>query len=270
MFPDRKKIGEGAFGAVYSGSYKGKKVAIKQMKLQDEKNRKLIALEIHFMKTSKHANIVTYFGSYFADGGKELWVIMEFMDGGSLTDIVLAVHLTEPQTAYVTREALQGLAYFHGQNRIHRDIKSDNLLLDMKGNVKLADFGFCAQLTNQVQARRSVVGTPYWMAPELIRGKEYDQRVDVWSTGIMAIEMVEGEPPYMNLPPLKALFTIVKNPPKLSNPSKYSNEFADFMSQILNPNMMQRPTSKELLKHKFMKMACSKTEIVTILHKHKK
>ena len=202
------KIGEGASGEVFVGKRKtdGYMVAVKKMKLTEE-NTKLMVNEIGIMRTSSHPNIVDYFDSYLITS-TELWVVMEYMDGGCLTDI-LELHdqikMKEDEIAYVCRETLRALKFIHSLHRIHRDIKSDNILLASTGAIKIADFGYAAQLTQQQQKRTTVVGTPYWMAPELIRGQEYDAKVDIWSLGIMLIEMIEGEPPYMDLPPLRGV-----------------------------------------------------------------
>ena len=147
-------------------------------------------------------------------------------------------------------------------HQIHRDIKSDNVLIATSGAVKLADFGFAAQLTKEKAKRKTIVGTPYWMAPELIRGDPYDQKVDVWSLGIMVMELCEGEPPYLNFPPLRALFLInTKGVPGLKNPEHWSPEFLDFLSKCLQHNAEFRPTSAEMINHPFLQKACSTEEI---------
>jgi len=256
------KIGEGAAGEVFSANHKdGKIVAIKQMNLAaQQKNLKLLLTEIDIMKNSNHKNIVHYFDSYVVDD-KLLWVVMEFMAGGCLTDILEqfdTLQMTEPMIAHLCKETLEGLEYFHSLHRIHRDIKSDNILLGSKGEVKLADFGYAAQLTQQKMKRNTIVGTPYWMAPELIRGQEYDYKVDIWSLGIMAMEMAEGEPPYMDFPPLRALFLITtKGIPPLKESEKWSPDFEDFVAKCLEKDAERRPDATELIKHPFLKTACN-------------
>lgn len=161
---------------------------------------------------------------------------------------------------------MECLVYIHNLHRIHRDIKSDNLLLGVDGSVKVADFGYAAQLTKQQQKRNTVVGTPYWMAPELIRGFDYGTKVDVWSLGVMMIEMAEREPPYMDLPPLRALFLITtKEFPGLKEPGKWSHQFSDFVSQCLKKDTSDRPEASELLSHPFLKLACSAGEFAKLV-----
>ncbi|KAH7825566.1 putative p21-activated kinase 2 [Monocercomonoides exilis] len=189
---------------------------------------------------------------------KQLWIVMEYLPGGSLTNLItINGALPEPCIAYFCREILKALAFLHSEHRIHRDIKSDNVLLGLEGQVALADFGFCAQLTEEMQKRKSVVGTPYWMSPELIQGLEYDQKTDIWSLGITAIECAESEPPLMNLPPLRALFLIAtRPPPQLKEKEKWSPLFHDFLSKCLSHNVNERWTAQQLLKHPFLSKAC--------------
>jgi len=260
LFKSMTKIGEGAAGQVFVASSvkTGAKVAVKKMEINSD-NIKLLITEIGIMKTSDHPNVVKYYDSYIV-GDNELWVVMEFMGAGCLTDVLEcfdSVQMTEPQVAYCCRETLRSLAYVHSLHRIHRDIKSDNILLSTDGKIKLADFGYAAQLTHGRVKRNTVVGTPYWMAPELIRGHDYGTKVDIWSLGIMLIEMAEGEPPYMEYPPLRALFLITtKGIPPVKNQHKSSREFHDFFAKCLDVNVQTRPEATELLKHPFMARAC--------------
>jgi serine/threonine protein kinase len=189
-------------------------------------------------------------------------MVLEYIHGGTLTEVLgPSVPFPEQCIAYVTRVILEGLAFLHRQERLHRDIKSDNILVDFSGAVKIADFGFAVGLSAELAKRKSVVGTPFWMAPELIRGQLYDGKVDVWSLGITALEMADGEPPYLQEPPLRALFMIATNPPpSLKDPKKWSPQFCDFLKQSLELEPTNRATAEALLAHPFISTACSRQD----------
>ncbi|XP_030008836.1 serine/threonine-protein kinase PAK 4 isoform X1 [Sphaeramia orbicularis] len=264
------KIGEGSTGIVCIATVKttGKLVAVKKMDLRKQQRRELLFNEVVIMRDYHHENVVEMYNSYLV--GDELWVVMEFLEGGALTDIVTHTRMNEEQIATVCLSVLKALSVLHTQGVIHRDIKSDSILLTHDGRVKLSDFGFCAQVSKEVQRRKSLVGTPYWMAPELISRLPYGPEVDIWSLGVMVIEMVDGEPPYFNEPPLKAMKMIRDNlPPKLKNLHKVSPLLKGFLDRMLVRDPAQRATASELLKHPFLTKAGPPSCIVPLMRQNR-
>ncbi|EGU11233.1 STE/STE20/PAKA protein kinase [Rhodotorula toruloides ATCC 204091] len=262
LYRNLVKIGQGASGGVYTAYQVGTNmsVAIKQMNLEQQPKQDLIINEILVMKESRHQNIVNFIDSFLVKN--DLWVVMEYMEGGSLTDVVTANIMSEGQIAAVSREVLQGLKHLHEHGVIHRDIKSDNILLSMQGDIKLTDFGFCAQIKGDNAKRTTMVGTPYWMAPEVVTRKEYGPKVDVWSLGIMCIEMIEGEPPYLNEAPLRALYLIATTgSPAIPNAEQLSVVFRSFLGVALEVDTDKRPDAAQLLQHSFI----SKSQPLTTL-----
>ncbi|KAF3770572.1 hypothetical protein M406DRAFT_105431 [Cryphonectria parasitica EP155] len=285
IYAKQKKIGQGASGSVYVAkvrdpsrlpNVKGitSSVAIKQMDLAHQPRKELIVNEIMVMKDSTHENIVNFLDAFLRNGDQELWVVMEYMEGGALTDVIdNNPVITEEQISTISLETCKGLEHLHAQNIIHRDIKSDNVLLDAQGHVKITDFGFCAKLTESKSKRATMVGTPYWMAPEVVKQKEYGPKVDIWSLGIMAIEMIESEPPYLNEEPLKALYLIATNgTPRLKKPEKLSKELKAFLSVCLCVDVKSRASARELLEHDFLKHGCPVPSLAELLafKKHSK
>ncbi|GJE89158.1 Pkinase-domain-containing protein [Phanerochaete sordida] len=267
LYSKIRKVGQGASGHVYVAKIlaTGKKVAIKEMDLSNQPRKELIVNEILVMKESQHPNIVNFLESYLVRSN-ELWVVMEYMEGGALTDVIENNTLEEDQIASICFETCKGLGHLHSQSIIHRDIKSDNVLLDAQGHVKITDFGFCAKLTDQKSKRATMVGTPYWMAPEVVKQKEYGAKVDIWSLGIMAIEMIENEPPYLDEEPLKALYLIATNgTPTLKKPEALSRELKGFLSVCLCVDVKSRATAAELLEHEFLKKSCALSGLAPLL-----
>ncbi|WVR09051.1 hypothetical protein IAU60_006112 [Kwoniella sp. DSM 27419] len=254
VYKNLVKIGQGASGGVYTCHDRhGLPVAIKQMNLEKQPKQDLIINEILVMRESAHPNIVNFKDSYLWKG--DLWVIMEYMEGGSLTDVVTAHCMSEAQIAAVSREVCEGLRHLHSKGVIHRDIKSDNILLSINGDVKLTDFGFCARIADPLHTKRTtMVGTPYWMAPEVVKRNEYGPKVDIWSLGILAIEMLEGEPPYLNENPVRALYLIATNgTPKIKDWERLSGLFRSYLQCTLLVDMEKRPTAEQLLQHDFFR-----------------
>ncbi|KAA0708145.1 Serine/threonine-protein kinase PAK 5 [Triplophysa tibetana] len=264
------KIGEGSTGIVCIATEKhsGKQVAVKKMDLRKQQRRELLFNEVVIMRDYHHDNVVDMYNSYLV--GDELWVVMEFLEGGALTDIVTHTRMNEEQIATVCVSVLRALSYLHTQGVIHRDIKSDSILLTSDGRIKLSDFGFCAQVSKDVPKRKSLVGTPYWMAPEVISRLPYGTEVDIWSLGIMVIEMVDGEPPYFNEPPLQAMRRIRDNlPPRLKEPHKVSSVLQAFLDLMLVREPSQRASAQDLLQHPFLKLSGPPSCIVPLMRHYR-
>jgi len=250
------KIGEGSTGIVRTAldPKTGHRVAVKQMDLRKQQRRELLFNEVMIMRDYHHPNIVDMYDSYLVE--EELWVVMEYLEGGALTDIVTHSRMDEEQIATVCKAVLQALAYLHNNGIIHRDIKSDSILLSKDGKVKLSDFGFCAQVNSETPKRKSLVGTPYWMAPEVISRLPYGPEVDIWSLGIMVIEMVDGEPPFFNEPPLQAMRRVRDMPPpRLKNVQRVSPRLQGFVEKMLVRDPSSRATAFDLLQHPFVRQA---------------
>ncbi|XP_071963693.1 serine/threonine-protein kinase PAK 4-like isoform X2 [Antedon mediterranea] len=265
-FENFVKIGEGSTGIVCIATERetGRQVAVKKMDLRKQQRRELLFNEVVIMRDYKHPNIVEMYDSYLV--GDELWVVMEFLEGGALTDIVTHAKLEEEQIAFVCKSILTALSFLHSQGVIHRDIKSDSILLTHDGKVKLSDFGFCAQVSHDMPKRKSLVGTPYWMAPEVISRLPYGPEVDIWSLGIMVMEMVDGEPPFFNEPPLQAMRRIRDMPPpKLKNTYRASPRLQGFLEKMLIRDPSQRANAYELLKHPFLCQIGHNSSLVSLL-----
>uniref|UniRef100_A0A673MXC9 non-specific serine/threonine protein kinase n=1 Tax=Sinocyclocheilus rhinocerous TaxID=307959 RepID=A0A673MXC9_9TELE len=260
-------VGNGTYGQVYKGRHvkTGQLAAIKVMDVTEEEEEEIKA-EINMLKKySHHRNIATYYGAFVKKSppghDDQLWLVMEFCGAGSVTDLVKNTKgnsLKEDWIAYICREILRGLSHLHTHKVIHRDIKGQNVLLTENAEVKLVDFGVSAQLDRTVGRRNTFIGTPYWMAPEVIACDEnpdstYDYRSDIWSLGITAIEMAEGAPPLCDMHPMRALFLIPRNPPPKLKSKKWSKKFIDFIEGCLVKSYPSRPSTEQLLKHSFIR-----------------
>ncbi|XP_006781945.1 mitogen-activated protein kinase kinase kinase kinase 4 isoform X2 [Neolamprologus brichardi] len=275
-------VGNGTYGQVYKGRHvkTGQLAAIKVMEVTEEEEEE-IKLEINMLKSySHHRNIATYYGAFIKKGpagqDHQLWLVMEYCGAGSVTDLVKKTKgncLKEDWIAYICREVLRGLSHLHSHHVIHRDIKGQNVLLTENAEVKLVDFGVSAQLDKTIGRRNTFIGTPYWMAPEVIACDEnpeatYDYRSDLWSLGITALEMAEGAPPLCDMHPMRALFLIPRNPPPKLKSKKWSKRFLSFVDSCLIKNHLHRPTTDVLLRHAFIKDLANERQVRIMLKDH--
>ncbi|XP_033488894.1 mitogen-activated protein kinase kinase kinase kinase 4 isoform X2 [Epinephelus lanceolatus] len=275
-------VGNGTYGQVYKGRHvkTGQLAAIKVMEVTEEEEEE-IKLEINMLKSySHHRNIATYYGAFIKKGpagqDHQLWLVMEYCGAGSVTDLVKKTKgncLKEDWIAYICREVLRGLSHLHSHHVIHRDIKGQNVLLTENAEVKLVDFGVSAQLDKTIGRRNTFIGTPYWMAPEVIACDEnpeatYDYRSDLWSLGITALEMAEGAPPLCDMHPMRALFLIPRNPPPKLKSKKWSKRFLSFADSCLVKNHLQRPTTDALLRHAFIRDLANERQVRIMLKDH--
>ncbi|KAA0193748.1 M4K3 [Fasciolopsis buskii] len=255
-----QSIGTGTYGEVYKALRLRTKelAAVKIIKIDAKDDVRAILQEIQTLRDCKHSNIVQFFGSYFRNN--KLWICMEFCGGFSMQDIYTNIRrpIEENCIAFVTRETLRGIEYMHKAGKIHRDIKGANILLTNDGEVKIADFGVAAQITQTIQRRNSFIGTPYWMAPEVAaveRKGGYDEKCDIWALGITAMEYAELQPPLFDLHPMRALRILGMRsykPPTLRNKAAWSAKFHSFLKAALTKSEKKRPTAQALLRVSFI------------------
>ncbi|KAI8079941.1 kinase-like domain-containing protein [Halteromyces radiatus] len=284
LYTDFTLIAEGESGPMYAAKQisTNRIVAIKKISKDAEQKLGKVRNELTTMKMSRHPNIVEFIACYITD--TEVWVVMEYMDV-ALSDIIsiettnnnddndddmeqkdYRERMTEDQMGRVARDILRALGKLDRLGRIHRDIRSDNVLINMRGEIKLTDFSHCAQLTKNQPKRNSIIGTPYWMAPEVIKGQEYNAKADIWSLGVLMIEMSQGDPPYVEYPPLRALFLIASNGiPPFSEPDRWSEQFKDFVQKCTTVDPTKRPDAATLLRHPFVLSVATKEDIVKLI-----
>ncbi|KAJ3367434.1 putative protein serine/threonine kinase [Allomyces arbusculus] len=268
LYVKQERIGRGSFGEVYKGFDKRNKapVAIKIIDLEQAQDEiEDIQQEIHILSQLDSTFVTKYYGSFIK--GAKLWIVMEFCGGGSCQDLLKPANFEEVFIAIIMRELLRGLEYLHEQGKLHRDIKAANILLTQTGDVKLADFGVSGQLTLTMTRKNTFVGTPFWMAPEVISQTGYDERADIWSLGITAIELAQGQPPHADMEPTRALFQITKSePPQLHG--AFSRTFKEFVSLCLQKNPAARASAKDLLKHPFIRKAKRNSYLTELIERH--
>ena len=272
LLQDWQWVGQGTTATVHSAFCPAlrRRVAVKQMSLRRQPRRELTFNEVVMMREFRHPSIVSLLDCHLVE--EQLWVVMEFMEGGSLTEIVTTVRMKEKEAAAVCAQVLSALAFLHSLGVIHRDIKSDSILLSLDGTAKLSDFGFCAQVTAKTKQRQSLVGTPYWMAPEMVARLPYGPEVDIWSLGILMIEMLEGEPPNFDDPPMAAMQQIKDShhAPRLASTTPRSLQLTSFLDRVLVKEQQKRETAANLLKSTFIKSAPGIAAVRQLLQRTKR
>lgn len=254
LYTKHEKIGEGAFAKVYRGTENasGLEVAIKIVDLQEaDESYEEILKECRVLQQMRHPNVIGYYGSFLPKDGLTLHIVCEYAGGQAVQDLINQAPLDSKEAAVVLRESTQGLLYLHNNQMMHRDIKASNIVLTVTGDVKLIDFG----TVSEEPKRNSFIGTPFWMAPEVIgKEDEYDKSADIWSLGITAIEIVKGEAPHAHLHPMRVLFLIPKSDPPVLE-GAFKNNIKNFVALCLKKNPAERATAQQLLKDKFLSKA---------------